>query len=181
MEAITSPVVPNPAKSSSTTRAHGALATSVASPSRSSGTSDLMSTTPAEIPSDSSSWAASTACCTIQPLAMMDTSEPSRILRTLPITAGSTGEPAEAASLHGSSASRDFSSHLCSRNTTGSSDRIAATRRPWRSPGVAGKSTLSPGMWAKVADRTWECWAAEPMLPTAVRTTSGTLTLPPDM
>ena len=76
---------------------------------------------------------------------------------------------------------RASSSRLCSMKITGLSSRTAARSCAQASPGDAGKATLSPGMWANVAESTWECCAAAPMHPAAVRRTSGMRTVAPDM
>jgi hypothetical protein len=84
----------------------------------SSGTSDPMSTTSAEIPSAASRSAASRALGTISARAKIVESVPSLTTRALP----------------------------SSSTTTGSGSRTAATRRPTTSRGVEGATTLSPGI-----------------------------------
>ncbi len=65
--------------------------------------------------------------------------------------------------------------------TTGLSSRMAEMIRPFASCGVLGMTIFMPGMCAKVPHRHCECWAAsEYPPPTAVVTTIGTVTLPPD-
>ncbi len=65
---------------------------------------------------------------------------------------------------------------------TGLSSRTAETIIPLASAGVAGMTTLSPGVWASHASRLWECCAAAPSpAPAAVVMVSGTLTDPPYM
>ena len=62
------------------------------------------------------------------------------------------------------------------------SSRIAAFSSPFASYGVDGITTTSPGVCTNQASRLCECCAAMPIpLETAPRSTSGTLTWPPDM
>ena len=47
---------------------------------------------------------------------------------------------------------------------------------------VEGATTFRPGTWAKIASKLSECWAAEDRsVPSEARSTSGTLTWPPNM
>ena len=66
--------------------------------------------------------------------------------------------------------------------TTGLSSRIAAFSRPLASAGVLGTATRMPGTWRYSASHECECvgpswWPA----PCGIRTTSGTVTWPPNM
>ena len=71
---------------------------------------------------------------------------------------------------------------LCSKNTTGSSLRIAAAIIPTTSAGVDGAAIFRPGMVSAQFSTACECWAPNPRPPPlAVRTTSGTVTWPPVM
>ena len=57
---------------------------------------------------------------------------------------------------------------------------MAAVSMPFMSDGVVGAMTFSPGMWVKFENRLLECCAPCPQpRPMMVRTTSGTLSLPP--
>ena len=65
---------------------------------------------------------------------------------------------------------------------TGLSSRMAAFSRPLASAGVEGTATSRPGTCRKSASKQCECvgpswWPA----PWGMRTTSGTLTWPPNM
>ena len=74
------------------------------------------------------------------------------------------------------------SSPLCSKNTTGSSLRIADAIRPTTSAGVDGATIFSPGTVSAQFSTDCECCAPKPSPPPfAVRTTSGTVTWPPVM
>ncbi len=71
---------------------------------------------------------------------------------------------------------------LSSMKTTGLSSRIAAFSNPFASRGVDGSTTLRPGTWATHAWRLWLCCAADlRVAPSVVRSTSGTISFPPDM
>ena len=73
-------------------------------------------------------------------------------------------------------------SPLCSKNTTGSSLRIADAISPTTSAGVDGATIFSPGTARAQFSTDCECWAPKPRPPPfAVRTTSGTVTWPPVM
>ena len=64
---------------------------------------------------------------------------------------------------------------LCSRNSTGSGSSRLASSRPFRSAGVEGMTTFSPGTWAK-SDSTDCEWYSAPWTPPpyGARTTIGT-------
>ena len=65
---------------------------------------------------------------------------------------------------------------------TGSGSRRAASTNPRASAATAGATILIPGMCASQPSRLCECWAASwRPPPVAMRTTSGTLSCPPDM
>ena len=65
---------------------------------------------------------------------------------------------------------------------TGSGSRRAASTNPRASAATAGATILIPGMCAYQPSRLCECWAASwRPPPVAMRTTSGTLSCPPDM
>ena len=73
-------------------------------------------------------------------------------------------------------------SSLCSRNTTGSSHRMADFSRPLASAPVEGQTTFRPGMWVNSASRHWECWPAlRRPAPMGARNTMGIFTWPPVM
>ena len=69
-----------------------------------------------------------------------------------------------------------------SKNSTGSSERIACTSRPAVSAGVAGVTTITPGRCANHASSICECCAAELRhMPCGMRTTTAGFACPPNM
>jgi hypothetical protein len=65
---------------------------------------------------------------------------------------------------------------------TGLSSRMALLSSPLASAGVAGITTLSPGMWAYQLSNAWECCEASCNAdPPGPRNTAGTPTWPFDM
>ena len=103
----------------------------------------------------------------------MVTSLPSRATRASPRGTTCPG---------GAASPFDAKSPLCSKNTTGSSLRIADAISPTTSAGVDGAAIFSPGMVNAQFSTDCECWAPKPSPPPlAVRTTSGTVTWPPVM
>ena len=67
-----------------------------------------------------------------------------------------------------------------SKKTTGSSLASADAINPLASWGVAGYSTLRPGMWATSAVQSCECCAPY-LLPTEQRSTTGSFRIPADI
>jgi len=69
-----------------------------------------------------------------------------------------------------------------SKNSTGSSLRIACTSRPAVSAAVEGVTTTTPGRCANQASSICECCAAELRhMPCGMRTTTAGLACPPNM
>ena len=131
------------------------------------------STTSAEMPSAASSSAASRAIGTVAASATTVTSVPARATWAFPRgTAWSAGGAGPLVA----------NSPLCSKNTTGSSLRMADAISPTTSAGVEGAAIFSPGTASAQFSTDCECCAPNPSPPPlAVRTTSGTVTWPPVM
>ncbi len=117
--------------------------------SQSYGESDLRSIISVEIPWRSSCAAATSARCTNAPYVMMLTSSPSFTIRALPKGIVKSG-PGYSLRLYGCRYRC-----LCSRNITGSSQRIAVRKRPATSSAVEGITTRNPGQCVKIDSPDW--------------------------
>jgi hypothetical protein len=129
--------------------------------------------TSAEMPSAARISAALRDMGTVAASATTVTSVPARLMAALPIGMAWSG---------GGAGPLLAKSPLCSKNTTGSSLRIAEAMRPTTSEGVDGATIFSPGTVRAQFSTDCECWAPNPRPPPfAVRITSGTVTWPPVM
>ena len=98
---------------------------------------------------------------------------PSLTLRATPNGIGSIGS-----AISPFTQNRSFGS----KNSTGSSLRMACTSRPAVSAGVAGVTTITPGRCANHASSICECCAAELRhMPCGIRTTTAGFACPPNM
>ncbi|OLT22958.1 hypothetical protein BJF78_32640 [Pseudonocardia sp. CNS-139] len=139
--------------------------------SSSSGTSVRRSTTSAATPRSASRSAAASAGATIEPIATIDTSPPSRTVAACPN--GTRCSPS------GTSALRPPWVRA-SRNTHGSGDRSAVLSRPFASAELDGMSTLSPPRLASAGCTLSLCCAAvAPPAPYPAMIVTGMFSWPP--
>ena len=117
--------------------------------------------------------AAASASCTSLDRATIVTSRPALSVTASPIRADGTRS--------GTSSLRKYR-FLFSTNTTGLGSAMAAASRPAASTARLGMTTLRPGTCVSQASRLCECCAAPRCpAPPCVRSTSGTVSWPPDM
>src|SRR6266567_4234011 len=139
----------------------------------SSGRSERRSSTSAETPSCSASCSAAlSATATVFEWQITVTSPPGRFTSACPI--GTRCSPSGTSPL-------TLYSISPSSTMTGLASRIADLSSPFASAGVAGATTLSPGMCDNHASHAWECCAAScNAAPFGPRNTMGIGICPPD-
>ena len=173
VRAITSAPKPPVVTASCTTSSRPVRATEAATASSSQGQRVRRSSTSAETPRAASVAAAPSTAGTMADQVTMVRSDPSRMRRAWPKGIGAI-VPATSPF----SGNRFFGS----KNSTGSSLRIAETSRPAVSAGVAGTATTTPGICVNQLSSVWECCAAElRQMPCGMRTTTAGLAWPPNM